>query len=147
MSYQQLNVYLRNAIVNREGDAEVSRRIADFSDKTRIDKETLVLAAEFGNASAVAALTQMFGLNEQTQDYHDRALIAAAASHVGPADGCLESARILLSRGANPKAYEKRALMLAGNYPDKQPIEEMISQHLRTSKTLQKSLSRQFSPK
>lgn len=114
LSDTTLNGHLKAEIHNRaSNDDEKLTYIVDaMGCPTRLDRELIVDAAEFGNVAAVAAIVKLVPA-KAAQDYFDRALISVAVNDWAQPENYTQITKILLDHGADPEAYETRCRQLA----------------------------------
>lgn len=120
-----LNRRLAEACRQRYSVHVAEQIINAFADKSHIDAEAIVTAAEYGHSAMVDLLTRLIPA-KLAQDNYDRALIGAAANHFAQQNEYLAITEMLLRRGANPEAHECSAFKLASGYLDKSRIASLL---------------------
>lgn len=116
----ELHDELQNAIPKKYSAAAINDIVTALGDFP-INRELIVNAGVYGHVDMLDALTRKIPAST-AQDYYDRALIGIAINHFVPESQYLAAATLLVSRGANPVAYEGRAILLAHSYLDKKSI-------------------------
>ena len=116
----ELHDDLKNAM-SRKYSADAINDIVTALGDHPIDRELIVNAGIYGHVDMLDALTRKIPAST-AQDFYDRALIGVAINHFVPEAQYLAAATLLVSRGANPVAYESRAILLAHSYLDKASI-------------------------
>lgn len=119
-----LHDHLQRAISKKYSADAINDIITALGDYP-IDRELIVNAGVYGHVAMLDALTQKIPASV-AQDYYDRALIGIATNHFVSEAQYLAAATLLVSRGANPVAHERSAILLANSYLDKESIRSFL---------------------